>query len=385
MNPLTLTLNGLAEDDIADFRRVFGKLRSSLDADWRIVDDYDASLSVIDIDSIHGHMDWLRTVGSGQRAAVYTSAQYANESDLCLFKPLDRDNLAEILNAVSAEHGVAPGKRVNVAAVEAEAAPAPAVRPAVVEPAAKPRPVAAVAPVVEPVAAPAAAPLREVVAAKPVAPPAEARVVQLAEAPVVAAAQPEPAPAPAPVPVVVASLGDALRRGGIAAPLRVTVGEDSWVLDPEQETYHGPATLKPLKDAMQRPLDRFAAVDVVALAAARKTPSQPLSRLRWYAGLLAAPGQLHDGLAVDGRYMLARWPQIEREFPRHFRIATAMMKQPGTVQEIATASGAPEPDVADFINASEAVGIVVGAGDLVAGDAARAGGVMSRIRNPFGR
>ena len=103
MKPLTLALAGLEDEDVTDFRRVFGKLRGQLEADWRLTDDHDADLTVVDIDSIHGHMDWLRLTGSGTRTAVYTSAQYAKEADLSLFKPLAAENLADILNAVAAE------------------------------------------------------------------------------------------------------------------------------------------------------------------------------------------------------------------------------------------------------------------------------------------
>ncbi|HIY71561.1 MAG TPA: hypothetical protein H9827_08840, partial [Candidatus Luteimonas excrementigallinarum] len=49
-------------------------------------------------------------------------------------------------------------------------------------------------------------------------------------------------------------------------------------------------------------------------------------------------------------------PQTEREFARHFRIATAMMKGPATLAEIVEASGAEPGEAADFINANLATG-----------------------------
>jgi hypothetical protein len=217
----------------------------------------------------------------------------------------------------------------------------------------------------------------------------------VAKAPPVVAPPPTAAPAvvQAVAPVVVTppsppeptSVGAALRVGGIREPKSITVGEDTWVLDPERDAYHGPATLKPLAAALRAPLSSLQAVDVVALEKARRTPTQPLARLRWYAGLLAAPGRLREGLDPNGRYMLSRWPQIEREFPRHFRIATAMMKQPGSLSEIAEASGAPLADVADFINASDALGIVAITADPLEASETPRGGMMSRIRKPFGR
>jgi hypothetical protein len=62
------------------------------------------------------------------------------------------------------------------------------------------------------------------------------------------------------------------------------------------------------------------------------------------------------GFPEDAQYRLTKWPQTEREFPRHFRIATAMMKGPATLGEIAEASGVPVSDVADFVNANLATG-----------------------------
>src|SRR3546814_15531102 len=67
-------------------------------------------------------------------------------------------------------------------------------------------------------------------------------------------------------------------------------------------------------------------------------------------------GELLPGYDPDGSYKLNKWPQTEREYPRHFRIATAMMKGPATLAEIAGASGMPVADVADFVNASLATG-----------------------------
>ena len=69
--------------------------------------------------------------------------------------------------------------------------------------------------------------------------------------------------------------------------------------------------------------------------------AQPLGRLQWFGGLLAGKGELLPDFDAAGRYRLTKWPQTEREFPKHFRIATAMMKGPATLDEVAAASGVP--------------------------------------------
>lgn len=56
------------------------------------------------------------------------------------------------------------------------------------------------------------------------------------------------------------------------------------------------------------------------------------------------------------RYKLERWPSIDRGFPKHFRIATVMLKAPASPAEIAEASGASVPEVCEFIVARMASG-----------------------------
>ena len=85
--------------------------------------------------------------------------------------------------------------------------------------------------------------------------------------------------------------------------------------------------------------------------------SQPYVRLRFLCGLAMGDGSLIDGLKADDKYKLLKWPQIEREYPKHFRIATVMMKGPQTPAEITEGSGAGASEVADFINAYLAAGI----------------------------
>ena len=84
--------------------------------------------------------------------------------------------------------------------------------------------------------------------------------------------------------------------------------------------------------------------------------AQPLSRLLWFCALQAGKGKLMPGFDPNGRYRLLKWPQTEREFPKHFRIATAMMKGPATLDEVTAACGVPVDEVADFVNANLATG-----------------------------
>ena len=64
------------------------------------------------------------------------------------------------------------------------------------------------------------------------------------------------------------------------------------------------------------------------------------------------------GMDGSAKFKLSKWPQIEREFPKHFRIATAMMKGFAPLTEVADASGATLGEVVDFVNAYAAIGFV---------------------------
>ena len=132
------------------------------------------------------------------------------------------------------------------------------------------------------------------------------------------------------------------------------------LLDPRSKVYHGPATLKPLAAYFEGTLlvEDFATPDAAAWEseAASIGDAQPMARLQWLGGLLGGHGSLLPGSDADGKYRLTKWPQTEREYPKHFRIATAMMKGPATVSEVADASGVPQDEVADFINANLATG-----------------------------
>lgn len=164
------------------------------------------------------------------------------------------------------------------------------------------------------------------------------------------------------------------------------------VVDPERGAYHFESTsLKPLAALLQQPADQWIPIYSEALKAVREAnPAQPLERLRWYAGLVATPGILGRKLPQGGHYKLARWPETEREFPKHFRIATAMLKEPASTDAIAAAAGVSHEEAIDYINASHAAGRLetapgsAQAPAQTAGDAApRKGGLRAKLNKPL--
>ncbi|HET7359817.1 MAG TPA: hypothetical protein VFJ04_06685 [Rhodanobacteraceae bacterium] len=315
MSRFTVALSGLAETDAARFRAVLDKAPA---LGWALTDDNDADLLVVDIDSVWGHMDWLRATAGGQHVAVYSEHRDVRDCDWLLTKPLQTPALEGMLRELAQK-----------------------------------MPERAAAPVVAPAAAPVAAP------------------------------KPQPSPDAAPLP---ATVGACLLADRFEHAMVIENGAGVTLqLDPERGGYYGPLTLKSVQPLLDLPSARARPLDIVALAKARQAPALPMTRLLWFAALCATPGRLGSALDPQARYRLTRWPKIEREFPRHFRIATTMMKQAGTLEEVAAAANAPVGDVADFINAYCLAGHV--AAETASGEpAAEAGpGMLSRLRRPFAR
>lgn len=133
------------------------------------------------------------------------------------------------------------------------------------------------------------------------------------------------------------------------------------LLDPSTRTWRSPASLKALSAWCTRPIsadERAPLSDAEYETARESLPAHPYARLTWLVHFLRGNGVLAAGLDSSDLYRLSRWPQSERDFPRHFRIATVMLKQAATPVDIAVQSGASTREVTDFINAYHALGYV---------------------------
>ena len=332
-----LTIQGASDADAAHLRNILGQAAPKLSTPWRIESGDDAELLVLDVDTVYGHMDWLRAHNS-RLVAVLTAHSQGDEYELVLHKPLTVDNLVQVLDRAAALTGEGP-----------EETPA--------APAAK------------------AAPVPKKVAAKPapVAPP------------------PLPEPPPVPESPKERHLHDWLGNHAVAVAVRIqTAGAPDLVIDPGHGTYYAEGNLRALaphctRVVMHEELHEVSPVDRARLQASGK--GQPFARLTWMSHVLGSNGHPAHGVDVNAKFKMSRWPQIEREFPKHFRIATVMMKQPATLSEIAEQSGASLGDVIDFVNGYRAIGFVEA--DAPATEAAPSrdtgrGAILSRFKNPFG-
>jgi len=344
----TIAITGASEQDAARIASLLEKHRGRLSTPWENGEAAHADLLVVDIESMYGQMDWLRARSRGRLVVAYTSAAEPVEPEFSLRKPVVSSDLIALLNRISENMGngrleAAPMRPANAESYEAASAPQPVVHLADRKPAAngaEPKPAAAV-----------------------VDAPAEIKVVH-----------PETYRIDELLAVLDANDG----------PVRlVHEGLPSIIIDPVRQRWYAGVALKALWDWAKLPLRRSELIHLNAAefaAAIEILPAQPYSRLMWFAHLARSEGQLDAGLPADGRYRLTRWPQVEREFPKHFRIATAMMSGAGTIDDIASQSKAGASDVVEFINAYNALGYVACEAMLPVTSPGDRSGLLERVR-----
>lgn len=310
-SPRTLALCGIDRRAEAGLKETFEAAARRCGVPWLLAGEGEADALLIDIDSMYGQMSYLKAQG-GSRPIVALTAAARADADFLLPREFTVEALAGVLSMLSERIAARPD----------------------------PQPI--------PLASP---PPAELVRAKPAEP------VQAAAPP-----PPEPEPVAEAEPPRPRQLLDALRLGRLPGPVRLRDSQPELLVDAVAGHYLAGPALKPLLPLAAEALaeERWEAISPHEYdrQEARLGARQPLSRLLWLAGLAAGGGQLLAELAAAQRFKLAKYPQTEREFPRHIRIATAMLKQLSSVDEIAAASGSERGDVADFINACHALGLI---------------------------
>ncbi|WP_256646689.1 hypothetical protein [Thermomonas paludicola] len=342
---LTLGTTGMDRQTEAAVVAAFKAANAETGHLWSLVEGDEADYVVIDMDSLYGPMSWLRLHGMGRKVIGLTSVD-RQQTDYRLPHPVSGNDLAVLLSEIVSDLGQQPSP-------EPDAVPHAAV----------PQPPAE--------------------ATEPAAPHADAHLAVAPTPPPKPEPEPEPQPAtPAePLAPVTQTLREWLHPDRLRQRARLQRGEGPVLLvDAAAGVWHGPATLKPLIACFD---GEFSEADITTPDAAAWNaeagsagPAQPLARLHWLGGLLS-------GDATSGRYLLKKWPQTEREYPKHFRIATVMMKGAASVDEIADASGVPAEEVAAFVNANLATGYAESVNPEPPGTATaatRSGGLFGRMR-----
>lgn len=353
-----VALVGASPDEETEFRNFLGPAAQRLRQSWEVSNERDADLVVVDVDSVFGHMAWLKANGAGKRTAAFTGRDSARESDLLLGRPLSLDGVVKLLLMYNLPSSAAPPAAPAAPEREAYASEYRAgdARPQ------RAAPVTAEAPAAE----------------APRSPPPP-RPLPAAPAPVAAP------PPPPPAATRELSLADFLTGITLPGPARlVTAGVPDLLLDPASQIwYSSSAGLRALAPHCVRSLHLpdWQLLNAADFAAAKGSLSaQPFSRLLWFCVLNRSQGELLPQLDRLARFKLARYPQSEREFAKHFRIGTFMLKDFASLEDIAEASGAALPDVIDYVNAYTAVGFVENDRSRYEANDAR-----GRLRNPFAR
>ncbi|MGH8032084.1 MAG: hypothetical protein ACREO8_06885 [Luteimonas sp.] len=349
---------------------------------WKLVPETEAGHVMVDMDSMYGPMSWLRLHAAGKRVIGLTTAPRA-QTDFRLGRPFDSDAFATLLRTVATDHGVVIAE-VAAAASIAVAPPITRTAPSLQPPVDASAPTRARAQP-EAAALPSMAPAGFVPTSAPPDQPPEKIPLSID---VQASAPPEPAPAAdASAPPHARALSDWLAPGALTRRVRYRRQTGPTLLiDPAARSYHGPSTLKPFAayfDGVVVDTD-FDTLDDATWAhdSAAAGAAQPLRRLQWLGALAGGHDALLAEIAAQTQFRLNKWPQTEREYPKHFRIATAMMKGPATLAEIAEASAMPVDEVVGYVNASLASGFAERVVDTPPGatEPPKPTGLLGRLR-----
>ena len=333
--PAAVFFTGMDSFDAGQLAALFDDVNRRSGNHWTLATGLDAaSVLVIDVDTLYGHMTWLRSQNSGQTIVALTTGTSA-DADYVLHRPVTTDSMRRLLHDLAiASDAVPDAAQTSPDGFPLVAKAVPPVPNAASTPAARPRPDTAVTA------------SQQTTAPPPPSTPSPATPTNSSQAATPAMATP-----------TTRKLIDALLSGDIAAgPHQLELpGLPPLALDVTQKVFLCGGGIKGFLPHTKAILDGHAwqPLSVAEFGNLRKTigGTQPLGRLVWLAALGASGGEITGG-APGTRYRLSKWPQIEREFPKHFRIATTMMKGFHDADTVAQQSGVSLAEVNDFIAAS---------------------------------
>jgi len=370
MSPATLCFTGFSRDDQAKAQQLFAQANADSGGRFTLVPEAEAQVLVIDMDSMYGHMTWLKAHDSGKTTVGVTSGERC-ETDFILKSPMSLDSLGGLLAQLGGGQP-APAPAATPASPRTTG-PQPAFGGSIVQQAAAARTTGQ---------QPA---MPRTTGQQAAMPPAEepARVSHAAD--YMAAMTTGQMQATNAVPHE-PRISDYLPANVLGGPVKLhSPGAPMLALDPATQTYAGSATLKPLLPYVEAVIreNQLEAITAGEFEEIKGSAggAQPYMRLLWLCGLTVGKGNLLPGYASNRKFVLTKWPQIEREYPKHFRLATVMMKGPALAKEIAEQAGVVEAEAIDFINAGLVTGAVVVEGSTsAAGDVPRAVALLAKPR-----
>ncbi len=332
MNAKTVCFSGFSKEDEVQVLSAFDQANMRLPQRWTATNEKEAELIVIDMDTVYGHMTWLKANANSKITAAVTAGSRADANHI-LPRPVTLDSLIQLLSQLSNQ---TPSSSPIVRTTGQQAAVTPEML--------SPRTTGIQAAVTPEMLSPRTTGTQAAVTQEQTA-PATYRTTTGTQ-------------------VAVPSMGpkalkllDFLKPGVLGGPVKIQLNDAPLlIIDPERQIYLGSNSLKPYMVYGSATLTEadFIAIDEAEFQQLDKQlgGSHPLSRLAWLAGLVGGNGHLLPAYNPNSLFKLSKWPQTEREFPKHFRIATVMMKGPAKLTDIAEQSGATLADVTDFVNAN---------------------------------
>jgi len=385
MSLATLCFTGFSRDDLAKAQQMFAQANADAGGRFELASEGDAQVLVIDMDSMYGHMTWLKAQAGGKTTVGLTSGERC-ETDFIIKSPMSTDALRGLLSQLGGGRAAAPAPAAAPAAAEASprtTGQQPAFGASIVQQAAAARTTGQQAAMPRTTGQQPAMP--RTTGQQAAMPPADepARVghandymaaMTTGQMAAMDAVPHEP------------RISDYLPANVLGGPVKLhSPGAPVLALDPATQTYAGSATLKPLLPYVEaiireNQLEAITAGEFETIKGSA-AGAQPYMRLLWLCGLTVGKGNLLPGYAANRKFVLTKWPQIEREYPKHFRLATVMMKGPALVKEIADQAGVSEGEAIDFVNAGLVTGSVVVEGSTsAAGDVPRAVALLAKPR-----
>lgn len=90
------------------------------------------------------------------------------------------------------------------------------------------------------------------------------------------------------------------------------------------------------------------------MTASKQSRSLPLEALWWFCGTRLSHGQLLQRLTTYQAFRLKRWPDfgILPQHRQHTRMATFLMKHPGSLEALVKATGVTNDEAVGFLNAA---------------------------------
>jgi len=367
----TLCFTGFSRDDQAKAQQMFAQANADAGSRFELAPEGDAQVLVIDMDSMYGHMTWLKAQAGGKTTVGLTSGDRC-ETDYMLKSPMSTEALRGLLAQLGGALP-APAASEPAAAAARTTGQQPAFGNSIVQQAAAARTTGQQQAMPrttgqQPAMPPVEEPARVGHATEYLSRMTTGRMAGMNVGPH------EP------------RISDYLPANVLGGPVKLhSPGAPVLALDPVTQTYAGSATLKPLLPYVEAVIreNQLEAITAGEFEAMKTSAAggQPYMRLLWLCGLTVGKGNLLPGYAANRKFVLTKWPQIEREYPKHFRLATVMMKGPALVKEIADQAGVSEGEAIDFVNAGLVTGAVVVEGTTTtAGDVPRAVALLAKPR-----